>query len=189
MEVIVASFSVMVELVREVFPLGLVRQPFHIFVVIVMVVVVVSVVMGPIGVRVVAVHSVRVVHWSWVVHLVVRCGVGHGMVCELVTVVWIFCKRVNVAKVSIFHGVFLSLSLSLHFAPIFLTLLLFHASLLLLLATELLAHLFVLLLLGKVFISMVHSVVVVHWNMVAFVPVSHWSSIMVEFVGIVSHCS
>ena len=154
-----------------------------------MVVVVVGVVVGAIGVGIVAVHAVSVVHGDWVVHLVVGCRVSNGVVGELVPVVWILCKRVNVPKIPVFHSVLLGLSLPLHLAPVFLSLLFLHASLLFLLAAHLLAHLLVLLLLSEVFISMIHSVVVVHGNMVALVPVRHWTSVVVELIRIVSHGS
>lgn len=189
-EMVVASLSEVVKLVREVLPLSLVGQPLHIFVVGVMVIVVmVCVVVRAVGVGIVAVHAVSVVHGDWVVHLVVGCRMSNGVVGKLVPVVWILSKRVNVPKISVFHGVLLSLSLPLHLAPVFLSLLFFHASLFLLLAAHLLAHLLVLLLLSEVFISMIHSVVVVHGNMVALVPVSHWSRVVVELVGVVCHGS
>ena len=110
------------------------------------------------------------------------------MVGKFMTIVWIFSKRMNVGSVfTIFHGVFLGLSLPLHLSSIFLILFLLHAPFLFLLTSDFLAHLLVLLLLSKIFISMIHSVVLMHRSMVSHVMMSQWGCIMMELVGIVSH--
>ena len=89
---------------------------------------------------------------------------------------------------TIFHGVFLGLSLPLHLSSIFLVLFLLHAPFLFLFTSDFLAHLLVLLLLSKIFISMIHSVVLMHRSMVSsHVMMSQWGCIMMELVGIVSH--
>ena len=111
------------------------------------------------------------------------------MVGKFMTIVWILSKRMNIGSVfTIFHGVFLSLSLPLHLSSVFLFLFLFHASFFFLFTSHFLAHLLVLLLLSKIFISMIHSVVLMHRPMVScHVMMSQWGSIMMELVGIVSH--
>ena len=111
------------------------------------------------------------------------------MVGKFMTIVWILSKRMNVGSVfTIFHGVFLSLSLPLHLSSFFLFLFLFHAPFFFFLTSDFLAHLLVLLLLSKIFISMIHSVVLMHWSMVSsHVMMSQWGCIMMELVGIVSH--
>ena len=111
------------------------------------------------------------------------------MVGKFMTIVWILSKRMNIGSVfTIFHGVFLGLSLPLHLSSVFLFLFLFHASFFLLFTSHFLAHLLVLLLLSKIFISMIHSVVLMHRSMVSsHVMMSQWGSIMMELVGIVSH--
>ena len=112
------------------------------------------------------------------------------MVGKFMTVVWIFSKRMNIGSVltTIFHGVFLSLSLHLHLSSFFLFLLLFYASFFFLLTLQILAHLLVLLSLSKVFVSMIHSVVLMNRSMVStHVMMSQWGCVTMEFVGIVSH--
>ena len=112
------------------------------------------------------------------------------MVGKFMTVVWIFSKRMNIGSVltTIFHGVFLSLSLPLHLSSFFLFLLLFYTSLFFLFTPHFLAHLLVLLFLCKVFVSMIHSVVLMHRPVVSsHLMMSHWCCIMMELVGIVSH--
>ena len=111
------------------------------------------------------------------------------MMGKFMTIVWILSKRMNVGSVfTIFHGVFLSLSLPLHLSSFFLFLFLFHAPFFFLFASDFLAHLLVLLLLSKIFISMIYSVVLMNWSMVSsHVMMSQWGCIMMELVGIVSH--
>ena len=126
---------------------------------------------------------------NWIMHLMHWGVVWCWMMGKFMTIVWIFSKRMNVGSViTIFHGVFLSLSLPLHLSSFFLFLLLFHASFFFLLTSDFLAHLLVLLLLSKIFISMIHSVVLMHRSMVSsHVMMSQRGCIMMEFVGIVSH--
>ena len=126
---------------------------------------------------------------DWIMHLMHWGVVWCWMMGKFMTIVWILSKRMNVGSViTIFHGVFLSLSLPLHLSSFFLFLFLFHASFFFLLTSNFLAHLLVLLLLSKIFISMIHSVVLMHRSMVSsHLMMSQRGCIMMEFVGIVSH--
>ena len=126
---------------------------------------------------------------DWIMHIMNWGVVWCWMVSKFMAVVWIFSKRMNIGSVlTIFHGVFLSLSLPLHLSSFLLFLLLFHTSFFFLFTSQFLAHLLVLLLLSKVFVSMIHSVVLMHWSMVSsHLMMSQWGSIMMELVGIVSH--
>ena len=126
---------------------------------------------------------------DWIMHIMHWGVMWCWMMGKFMAVVWILSKRMNVGSVfTIFHGVFLSLSLPLHLSSFFLFLFLFHASFFFLLTSDFLAHLLVLLLLSKIFVSMIHSIVLMHRSMVSsHVMMSQRGCIMMEFVGIVSH--